>query len=187
MDGSIPRLYWDTSVFICFLSEEEEDRREKCEDVLRAGRDGKIEIVTSMFTLVEVIRPKAIKHPHPLTDDQVANLRGMFRWPWLKKIQVHEQLALDASDLARAHGLKPADALHAATAIAENCDELQRWDRDFNKVASLINVTSPTYVSQMPLLQVSSPIGPAPGDFTEPTPSSGPQPPSGQSQSDEKG
>ena len=95
MDGSIPRLYWDTSVFICFLSEEEEDRR-------------------------------------------------------------------------------------------ENCDELQRWDRDFNKVASLINVTSPTYVSQMPLLQVSSPIGPAPGDFTEPTPSSGPQPPSGHSQSDEK-
>ena len=90
MMASVPRLYWDTSVFICFLSEEEEERRRICEDVLHAGKDGKIEIVTSMFTLVEVIRPKAIKHPQPLTGDQVSTLRGMFRWPWLKKIQVHE-------------------------------------------------------------------------------------------------
>ena len=185
MGSSIPRLYWDTSVFLCFLSEEEEYRRHICEDVLHAGKDGRIEIVTSMFTLVEVIRPKAIKHPQPLTDDQVTKLRGMFRWPWLKKIQVHEQLALDASTLARANGLKPADAIHAATAIAEKCDELQRWDRDFNKVASLINVTTPTYVSQMPLFQVENSVGPTPSDFTGAASPTGP-PPSEQSPPDQK-
>ena len=84
--SGIYRLYWDTSVFLCFLSEEEEDRRLICEDVLHAGEKGKVEIVTSMFTLVEVIRPKAIKYPQPLTDEQVSKLRGMFRWRWLKKI-----------------------------------------------------------------------------------------------------
>ena len=95
MGSSIPRLYWDTSVFLCFLSEEEEYRRHICEDVLHAGKDGRIEIVTSMFTLVEVIRPKAIKHPQALTDDQVTKLRGCFggrgsrrfkftsNWPWM--------------------------------------------------------------------------------------------------------
>ena len=185
MATSVPRLYWDTSVFLCFLSEEEKERRDICEDVLHAAQNGKIEIVTSMFTLVEVIRPKAIKHPQPLTDDQVAKLRKMFQWPWLKKIQVHEQLALDASDLARAVGLKPADAIHAATAIAEQCDEFQCWDRDFNKVASRINVTSPTYISQIPLLQVKSPIGPNPADFTEPASSTAPLPPASQSLDDE--
>ena len=185
--SSIPRLYWDTSVFLCFLSEEEEERRYICEDVLHAGRDGKIEIVTSMFTLVEVIRPKAIKHPHALTEGQVSRLRGMFRWPWLKKIQVHEQLAVDASDLARAYRLKPADAIHAATAIAEKCDELQRWDRDFDRVASLTSVTSPTHVSQMPLLQVKMPIGPTPSDFTLPDSSTAPQPPDEQSPLDGQG
>ena len=173
-DSGIPRLYWDTSVFLCFLSEEEEERRQICEDVLHAGKDGKVYIVTSMFTLVEVIRPKAIKHPHALTEEQVSKLRGMFSWPWLKKIQIHEQLALDASDLARDYQLKPADAIHAATAIAEKCDELQCWDRDFNKVASRISVTSPKYVSQMPLLQVKTPIGPTPFDFTPPDSSTGP-------------
>ena len=167
-DSGIPRLYWDTSVFLCFLSEEEEERRDICEDILHAGRDGRVEIVTSMFTLVEVIRPKAIKHPHVLTEEQVSKLRGMFRWPWLKKIQVHEQLALDASDLARVNRLKPADAIHAATAMAEKCDELQCWDRDFDRVASLISVTNPKYVSQKPLLQVKTPVGPTPSDFTQP-------------------
>lgn len=167
-DSGIHRLYWDASVFLCFLSEEEKERRRICEDVLHAGKDGKVEIVTSMFTLVEVIRPKAIKHPHTLTQEQVSKLRGMFRWQWLKKIQIHEQLALDASDLALDYRLKPADAIHAATAIAEKCDELQSWDRDFNKVASRISVTSPNYVSQMPLLQVKTPIGPTPSDFTPP-------------------
>lgn len=169
MAGSrVPRLYWDTSVFLCFLSEEEKERRDICEDVLHAGKDGRIEIVTSMFTLVEVIRPKAIKHPYPLTEEQVSKLHGMFRWQWLKKIQVHEQLAIEASHLARAYGLKPADAIHAATAIAEKCDELQRWDRDFDRVAALISVTTPTYVSQTPLLHVKKPIGPTPSDFTPP-------------------
>ena len=166
MGSNVPRLYWDTSVFICFLSEGEQERRRICEDVLYAAKDGKAEIVTSMFTLVEVIRPKAIKYPKPLTDDQVSKLHSMFCWSWLKKIQVHEQLALRASDLARASGLKPIDAIHAATAIAEKCDELQQWDRDFAKVADLINVTSPKYIAQLPLLHTRLPIGPTPDDFT---------------------
>ena len=34
--SGIHRLYWDTSVFLCFLSEEEEDRRLICEDVAAA-------------------------------------------------------------------------------------------------------------------------------------------------------
>ncbi len=177
------RLYWDASVFLCFLAEEEEERRQICEDILPHAKDGKVEIITSMFTLVEVIRPKAIKYPKPLTDGQVVLLDGMFKWPWVKKIQVHEDLAREAGKLARAHGLKPADAIHAATAIAEKADQLQRWDYDFQKIAHLIPVTEPAYLSQMPLLQVRPLIGPTPTAFAS---SSEPEPLGVQSPDDEQ-
>ena len=177
------RLYWDASVFLCFLSEYEEERRHICEDILHHAKDGKVEIVTSMYSMVEVIRPKAIKHPTPLTDEQVALLEGMFKWPWIKKIQVHEELARAAARLARDCGLKPADAIHAATAIAEKVDQLQRWDYDFNKVAHLIPVTEPTYLSQIPLLQVRPAIGPTPASFA---PTIAIAPPSAQSPGDGK-
>jgi hypothetical protein len=51
-------VYWDTSCFICFLNKQETERRLICEDVLKYARDGKIEIWTSTWTIVEVIRPK---------------------------------------------------------------------------------------------------------------------------------
>ena len=160
------RLYWDTSVFLCFLNEAEEERRDICQDILDHAKDGDVEIITSMYSLVEVIRPKGIKFPTQLTPTEVEKLEGMFRWPWLKKIQIHEDLAISASRLARAHGLKPADAIHAATAISEQVTELQKWDSDFSKIAHLISVTEPTYLSQLPLLlQTSRPIGPTPTDF----------------------
>ena len=100
------RLYWDTSVFLCFLNEAEEERRHICQDILHHAKDADVEIITSMYSLVEVIRPKGIKFPTQLTPTEVEKLEGMFRWPWLKKVQIHEDLAISASRLARAHGLK---------------------------------------------------------------------------------
>lgn len=52
------KIYWDSSCFICFLNKEESDRRIICEDVLRHARNRDIEILTSTWTIVEVIRPR---------------------------------------------------------------------------------------------------------------------------------
>src|SRR5688572_19208905 len=54
------KLYWDSSCFICFLNDApyEQARRAICEDVLTNASDGVVEIWTSTFTIVEVIRPK---------------------------------------------------------------------------------------------------------------------------------
>jgi predicted nucleic acid-binding protein len=156
------RIYWDTGVFICFLNHQEQERRKICEDILHNAKDGGVKLYTSLWTAVEVIRPKWIPHPQPLTDEQVHKIQAMFRWPWLLKVQVHEAVAFKAADLARIYGLKPADAIHAATAIMEEVDVLHAWDRDFSKVASLINIEAPSYVSQLPLIDVAMPIGPTP-------------------------
>jgi len=52
------RFYWDSSCFICFLNKDEAARRVVCEDVLRHARNGAVEVWTSTWTIVEVIRPR---------------------------------------------------------------------------------------------------------------------------------
>lgn len=162
--ADIPRLYWDTSVFLCLINKDETTRRAICEEILKHAREGRTVICTSMYTIVEVIRPKGIKHPTPLTPAQVAILEGMFKWPFLKKYQVDETLALKAAQLSRETGLKPADAIHAATAIAAGCDVLHRWDRDFDKVKDRIKVEEPKFLTSLPLLDRAQ-VGPALGDL----------------------
>jgi predicted nucleic acid-binding protein len=66
---ALKRVYWDTSCFISYLSgthPEEIARSLVCEDVLKYARNDQIEIWTSVFTIVETIRPKAIFQPSPV-------------------------------------------------------------------------------------------------------------------------
>jgi predicted nucleic acid-binding protein len=155
MSKAVKTLYWDTSVFLCFLDKKEEGRRKICEDILHHAKDGNVIIATSTFTIVETIRPKWIKPPMVLTAEQIRIIEGMFRWGWVKKYQVDERLALKAVALARDYGLKPGDSIHAATAIASKADVLQMWDRDFQKIAHLMTVAEPAYeTKQMPLIEI---------------------------------
>ncbi|HTF65413.1 MAG TPA: PIN domain-containing protein [Edaphobacter sp.] len=57
-----------------------------------------------------------------------------------------------ASDLSRDVGLKPADAIHAASALARKCTVLQRFDRHFDKVSHLISVSEPLMLTEAPPL-----------------------------------
>jgi predicted nucleic acid-binding protein len=185
MNRSVKTLYWDTSVFLCFLDASENERRKICEDILHHAKDGHVEIATSTFTIVETIRPKWIVPPVALTSAQIRIIEGMFRWPWIKKYQVDERLALKAVAIAREFGLKPGDSIHAATAISARADVLQQWDRDFQKVAHLVTVAQPSYeTKQMELLQIGpsqQQLEEAGAKSTQPSASSAPEPPSEQS------
>jgi hypothetical protein len=62
------KVYWDTSCFISYLSgihPDEVTRSLICEDVLKHARNDDIEIWTSVYTIVETIRPKAVYQPSP--------------------------------------------------------------------------------------------------------------------------
>jgi predicted nucleic acid-binding protein len=164
--GNAKRIYWDSSCFLCFLNSAETDRRDICEDILHHAQAREIHLYTSTYTIAEVIRPKgrSISNAHRLTPEEIAKIDGMFRWPWLKKIDVDQRVAFKAVELARDYGLLPADAVHGASAIIHNLDELQRWDRDFSKIASLIQVSDPARITPQGDLINSwrKPIGPRP-------------------------
>lgn len=158
------QVYWDTSCFLCFLNRAEEERRKICEDILYHAQNGSVRLWTSTWTIVEVVRPKKLASAKKLTADQILKIQAMFQWPFLKKIQVDERVAAEAVRLARDFGLRPADAVHAASAILRKVAVLQRWDRDFDKIGSLITVEEPRWMSaQQTLIDgFRRPIGPEP-------------------------
>jgi|SRR5436309_8278410 len=163
------RLYWDTSIFLCFLNRDEQERGRICEDVLQHAAMDEVLILTSTYTIVEVIRPKkrSIPSSQPLTPQQIDKIKSMFRWPFIQTIELDDRIALYASDLARDHRLTPADAVHTASAILWKADVLQAWDRDFSSVSNLISIEQPQFISKQPRLEgmERTRIAPSPDDF----------------------
>jgi predicted nucleic acid-binding protein len=82
----------------------------------------------------------------------VKQIKRMFAWEYIHLIQVTPAIAQHASDLSRDVGLKPADAIHAASALARKCTVLQRFDRHFDKVSHLISVSEPVMLTEAPPL-----------------------------------
>jgi predicted nucleic acid-binding protein len=164
-------VYWDTSIFLCFLNHDEEARRHICEDILQHASMEELQILTSTFTIVEVIRPrrKSLPKAQALTPVQIAKIKGMFRWPFITTIELDDRTSHFASDLARDHGLYPADAVHAASAILWKAHALQAWDRDFSSVSSQIAIEEPQFITKQQSFEgiKRSRIGPSPEDFEE--------------------
>jgi predicted nucleic acid-binding protein len=105
-----------------------------------------------------------------LTPKQIQMMQGMFQWPFLKPIYIDQRIAEKAVEIARDKGLKPGDAVHAAAAIITKCDVIQRWDKDYDKVADLIPSEEPQRISPQGVLDLSQPIGPTPEDFEDDQP-----------------
>ena len=97
------------------------------------------------------------------TPEQILKIGAMFEWPFIKKVQVDEPTARKAVELCRDWGLKPADAIHAATAILWKCSAIQRWDRDYDKVQHLIPSEDPQMMSAQ--IRFMRSFGPSPEEF----------------------
>src|ERR1041385_5455378 len=108
------------------------------------------------------------KNPTPkLTAKQIALIQGMFDWPFIKKVQVDELVAKKAVELSRDYNLGSGDAVHAARAIIWKCETIQRWDKDFSRVAHLIPSEEPQRLSGQNMLLALNSYGPNPEEFTD--------------------
>jgi len=147
MTSKVNRIYWDSTAFICFLKKTEGERRRICEDVLYHARDGNVQLFTSTFTLAEVIRPHILDGvgTRLISPEEIAEIQGMFQWPWIKKVDLDQRVARRAVEIERDYGLSTADSIHAASAIIAKADVLQHWERndEFGKIGRLIAVEHP--------------------------------------------
>lgn len=118
------RRYWDAACFIAVLNEEE-GRVEECESVLRAAANREVEIVTSAFTITEVLYPKGGR---PLPPDLRKIVSTYFRRPEIVIVNVDRELAEAAQRFFWDFGVRPKDAVHVASALRGKASVLETYD-----------------------------------------------------------
>jgi predicted nucleic acid-binding protein len=130
----LKRVCWDACAWISLIQKEKirdasgtviEDRYGLCRVVVELAEKGKIEIVTSGLSLAEVCKSPAVKGGPA---DQIG---PYFENDWILVVPLDTLVGTTARALMLAGhaGLKPPDAVHLATAIIANADELHTFDR----------------------------------------------------------
>lgn len=127
MAEAFRRPYLDSSVYIAAIKGER-DRAPVAKAILREAQAGKIHIVASTFVITEVLRGR--DYPR-LSVAEERKVDAFFEHEFITWVELDVLAARHARDLARAHNLRPADAVHLASAIRGGADQLLRWDSKF--------------------------------------------------------
>jgi len=131
MPNRPPRRYWDSNVFIALIKDEE-GRAPTTAAILDAAERGETEIVTSAFTLVEVIKtPDAAT---PLTEAEEALIRGYFEHEFLLAVPFGLAMAQDARQLIWRHNIRVPDAIHVVTALYAGADVLETYNARLHRL-----------------------------------------------------
>ncbi|MFT8245767.1 type II toxin-antitoxin system VapC family toxin [Roseomonas sp. BN140053] len=138
------RLYWDACSWIALIQDETvsdadtgvmEHRGSMCRAVVAAAKKNIVELATSAFSLAEVC-----KRPPPGTPADAATLAAFFENSWVLNVSVDTYVGGLARDLLLdGHpGLKPADAVHLASALAARVEAFHTFDRRLLKLSGKI-------------------------------------------------
>jgi predicted nucleic acid-binding protein len=127
----LKKVYWDSCVIIDWLENTHPERIALIEPVVRAARDGHVLIVTSAWSMTEVVRLKG----EPLTDIDEQLIVEFFKEPYIELRTVDRTIATIARQICRqklesGKGLKPPDAVHVATAVHLHIDTFHTFDVD---------------------------------------------------------
>lgn len=138
-----PKFYWDSCVFLSAIDAHPE-RAPIITQLLDECTSGKHDIFTSHLSIAEVCFAKTEKVAREINlevEEKIAKL-------WneespVKMVEVHEVVARNAiglirQALSRGFGLKPADAIHLATAKLWNVEEFHTYDEKLFKYAGVM-------------------------------------------------
>ncbi len=122
------RRLWDSSVILGYLAGYAE-LRDDCEAILAQAERGEIELVVSAMAAVEVA------YLHGASDQDAENrIREFLGRRYVIPVAIDVRLAAAARELVRRYrnspSLKPADAIHLATAIQLGIPVLETADGD---------------------------------------------------------
>src|SRR5437660_985675 len=125
--------YWDAVVFCAFFNASfEKDRAAIVYELLKNAEAGNLEIITSTFTLVEVLK---VDRQHPLSKDAEAKIVAFFENPYIHFVIADRLICEEARHLIWKYpALEPKDSVHLASALSfskrENLDALFSFDKD---------------------------------------------------------
>ncbi len=125
------RYYWDACAWIGLIRQEA-DKIDVLRYVIDRAQKGEVEIWTSTFTLAEVFKKKCDGEQKglPTAEDQAFD--DYVRQDYVQLAQVDLDIGTLARRVLRQYPKirKPQDAIHVATALRYNIDELHTFDRD---------------------------------------------------------
>lgn len=132
MADSPKRISWDACAWIALIQKEKiregrkvvEDRYSLARSVIDLANQGKIEVVTSGLSYAEVCKNPPDEKG---SDDKVG---PFFEHDYILVVAVDKTVGTLARHLmmAKHPGLKPPDAIHLATALVANVDEMHTFD-----------------------------------------------------------
>ena len=163
------RLYWDSCTYLDFLKGDH-PLHDNMLAVLKDWQDGKITLVTSALTIVEVLWVKCddnkAKSMLPRTREK--EIRGLFE-PQppaeLILVELSRLTGEHARDLVWRHGVKPKDAVHIASALEARCEMLHTNDRGLQNFSEklggdpVLKIAEPTWERQEAMGQLLNDAG----------------------------
>ena len=146
MPDSPQLTYWDACVFLSFI-ERHPDRSKAIRTWLEKAEKGKVVIVTSTLSIVEVAFRKQEKDQGALIPEEEAKINNLWTpGSPVTLAEFHTIIALEARRLMRdamasGIGLKPADAIHLATCRNLGIDEFHTYDGKLGGAAGISQLT----------------------------------------------
>jgi predicted nucleic acid-binding protein len=127
-----PKYYWDACIWITLINDPDSVRGQCCKYVLELAQTGRCEIWTSSFTLAEVYKRKCDGAQAGVPEDQDKPFEDLIEQEFIKKISVDVDVGMVARRLLRRFPKigKPQDAIHVASCLLENLDQLHTFDRN---------------------------------------------------------
>jgi len=127
-----PKYYWDACIWITLIADRQSARGEACEYILEQAQAGDCEIWTSSFCLAEVVKRKCDGETVGLPDERDTYFEDLIEQEFIHKVSVDVDVGKVARRLLRRFPSigKPQDAIHVATCLLNNVDQLHTYDRD---------------------------------------------------------
>lgn len=164
--SEVPKYYWDACAWIGLI-QQEADRFEALNYVIEEAKAGRAEIWTSNFTLAEVFKRPCAGENKGLATAEDVSFEDYILQDFVKRVQVDLDVGTLARRLLRAYPQikKPQDAIHLATALLNNIDELHTYDGN-----DLLDLSEKIERKDGAKLKICSPPSPPPPAKVEKTP-----------------
>ena len=117
-------IYWDSCVYIDCIQQTPE-RYDVLAEIVTEAQNGKIVLVASALIVAEVSKLAGLGVE---IAEQTNRIRLFFENDFISIRNVTRRVAEDAARFGREHSIKPADAVHVATALHYECVSFQTYD-----------------------------------------------------------
>lgn len=127
--ADLKNVYWDACLWISLINGET-GKADRCQYVIERSKVGEFQVWTSSISLAEVFKKKCEGKNVSLDESKDMDFEKYIEQDFLTEVQVDHDTGLLARRLLRKFPelKKPNDAIHLATAVLNNVDELHTFD-----------------------------------------------------------